>query len=86
MIVNNIFIHAYILIHHEAGVTSRYFSLLLVFYVSPPLLIDRFYWVYWYLFMAIGVSLYLVAYCLCIGFILHLSLVSHIYLFWTLTH
>ena len=53
------FIHAYIVIHNEAGVTSHYFSLLLVFYVSPPLLIDRFYWVYWYLFMAIGVDLYL---------------------------
>ena len=39
-------------------VTSHYFSLLLVFYVSP-LIIDRFYWVYWYLFMAIGIDLYL---------------------------
>ena len=54
----SLFIH-HDIIHKEAVVTSRYFSLLLVFYVSPPLLIDRFYWVYWYLFMAIGIDLYL---------------------------
>ncbi|MGJ0148331.1 hypothetical protein ACR56S_11830 [Staphylococcus hominis] len=53
----SLFIH-HDIIHNEAVVTSRYFSLLLVFYVSP-LIIDRFYWVYWYLFMAIGVSLHL---------------------------